>query len=94
MASELQKSAIGDGALGGSPEKPQEHPKRWKQFLITVGSVYPLTVVIPIALAWLPHFLVPLRMSVIRGMVSATLQWPACCSWPFLCSTASFDDDC
>jgi antibiotic biosynthesis monooxygenase (ABM) superfamily enzyme len=73
MASELQKSAIGDGALGGSPEKPQEHPKRWKQFLITVGSVYPLTVVIPIALAWLPHFLVPLRMSVIRGMVSATL---------------------
>jgi uncharacterized protein len=57
---------------GQSQDHPQG-PKRWKQFLITVAGVYPLTVLIPITLTWLEHYLVPLRVFVIRGLVSATL---------------------
>jgi uncharacterized protein len=56
-----------------SQDDPQG-PKRWKQFLITVARVYPLTVLIPITLTWLEHYLVPLRVFVIRGrLISATL---------------------
>ena len=73
MALHSQESAVGDGVPGRSVEKTAKCPKSWKQFLITVAGVYPLTVVIPIALTWLSHFLAPLRVSVIRGVVSATL---------------------
>ena len=45
---------------GQSQDHPQG-PKRWKQFLITVAGVYPLTVLIPITLTWLAHYLPPLR---------------------------------
>lgn len=73
MALGSRKSAVGDGAPGRAVEKTAKPPKGWKQFLITVASVYPLTVVIPITLTWLSHFLAPLRVSVIKGVVSATL---------------------
>ena len=73
MALDSQQSAVGDGAPGQAVEKTAKGPKRWKQFLITVAGVYPLTVVIPITLTWLSHFVAPLRVSVIRGVVSATL---------------------
>jgi antibiotic biosynthesis monooxygenase (ABM) superfamily enzyme len=57
---------------GQSQDQPKA-PKRWKQFLITVAGVYPLTVLIPIALTWLQHYLAPLRLFVVRGLISATL---------------------
>jgi antibiotic biosynthesis monooxygenase (ABM) superfamily enzyme len=66
----------GIAVTGDDPEpvaRPAKTPKRWKQFLITLAGVYPLTVLIPITLTWLSHFLPPLRMFAIRGMVSATL---------------------
>jgi antibiotic biosynthesis monooxygenase (ABM) superfamily enzyme len=47
--------------------------KRLKEFLVTVAGVYPLTVLIPIALTWLEHYLPPLKVFVIRGLISATL---------------------
>ena len=72
MALDPQKSAVEDGAPGRAVEKTTKLPKRWKHFLITVAGVYPLTVVIPIMLTWLSHFLAPLRVSAIRGVVSAT----------------------
>jgi hypothetical protein len=61
MALDSQNSAIGDGAPGRAVETTAKRPKRWKQFCITVAGVYPLTVVIPITLTWLSHFLAPLR---------------------------------
>lgn len=73
MALDSRESAVEDSAPGQSVEKTAKRPKRWKQFLITVAGVYPLTVVIPITLTWLSHFLAPLRVSIIRGVVSATL---------------------
>ena len=73
MALDSQSSAIGDGAPGRAVETTAIRPKRWKQFLITVAGVYPLTVVIPITLTWLSHYLAPLRVSMIREVVSATL---------------------
>ena len=73
MALNAQNSAVGDGAPGRAVETAAKRPKRWKQFLVTVAGVYPLTVVIPVTLTWLSHFLAPLRASVIRGVVSATL---------------------
>ena len=73
MTLNSQQYPVRDGAPGRVVEKTAKRPKRWKQFLITVAGVYPLTVVIPITLTWLSHFLAPLRVSVIRGVVSATL---------------------
>ena len=72
-ALDSQKSAVGDGAPGRAVEKIARHPKLWKQFLITVAGVYPLTVMIPVTLTWLSHFLAPLRVFAIRGVISATL---------------------
>ena len=45
--------------------------KRRKEFLITVAGVYPLTILIPIVVNWLAYYVPPLRVSVIRGLVSA-----------------------
>ena len=73
MALASQRSAVGDGAPGRAVEKTARRPKPWKQFLVTVAGVYPLTVVIPVTLTWLSHFLAPLRVLAIRGVVSATL---------------------
>ena len=73
MVLDSQNSAIGGGAPGRDVETTAKRPKRWKQFLITFAAVYPLTVVIPIALTWLSYSLAPLRVPAIRGLVSATL---------------------
>jgi antibiotic biosynthesis monooxygenase (ABM) superfamily enzyme len=48
-------------------------PKRWKQFVVTVAAVYPLTVMIPISLNWLSRYLPPLKIFLLRGVLSATL---------------------
>ena len=48
-------------------------PKRWKQFVITVAGVYPLTVMIPISLNWLSRYLHPLKIFLLRGVIGATL---------------------
>jgi antibiotic biosynthesis monooxygenase (ABM) superfamily enzyme len=48
-------------------------PKRWKQFVVTVAGVYPLTVMIPNLLIWLSRHLPPLKIFLLRGAISATL---------------------
>jgi uncharacterized protein len=73
MALEAGRAATGHDGTAGPAAKPTRGPKRWKEFLITVAGVYPLTVLIPIALTWLAHYLSPLKVSVIRGLISATL---------------------
>jgi antibiotic biosynthesis monooxygenase (ABM) superfamily enzyme len=70
--------AVEEGrAVTGDDREPvarlPKAPKRWKQFCTTLAGVYPLTVVIPITLTWLSHFVPPLTVFAIRGMVSATL---------------------
>jgi uncharacterized protein len=52
--------------------RPTAGPKRWKEFLITVAGVYPLTILIPIVVRWLAYYVPPLRVFVIGGLVSAT----------------------
>jgi antibiotic biosynthesis monooxygenase (ABM) superfamily enzyme len=47
--------------------------KRWKQFLLTVSAVYPLTLVIPEVLRLLAHIVPPLRAAVIPGILAAAL---------------------
>ena len=73
MVLEAGRVATGHEGTAAPAAKPTRGPKRWKEFLITVAGVYPLTVLIPIALAWLEHYLPPLKMFVIRGFISATL---------------------
>jgi antibiotic biosynthesis monooxygenase (ABM) superfamily enzyme len=73
MALEAGRAATGHDGTAGRAAKSIRGPKRWKEFLITVAGVYPQTVLIPIALAWLEHYLPPLRLFVIRGLISATL---------------------
>jgi antibiotic biosynthesis monooxygenase (ABM) superfamily enzyme len=73
MALEAGKAATGHDGTAEPAAKPTRGPKRWKEFLITVAGVYPLTVLIPIALTWLAHYLPPLKVFVIRGLISATL---------------------
>ena len=73
MALEAGKAATGHDRTAGPVARPTQGPKRWKHFLITVAGVYPLTVLIPISLTWLAHYLPPLRVFVIRGLISATL---------------------
>jgi antibiotic biosynthesis monooxygenase (ABM) superfamily enzyme len=73
MALEAGKAATGHDRTAGPVARPAQGPKRWKEFVITVAGVYPLTVLIPIALAWLAHYLPPLKVFVIRGLISATL---------------------
>jgi uncharacterized membrane protein YqaE (UPF0057 family) len=72
------RMAVEEGrAVTGDDREPvarlPKAPKRWKQFCIILAGVYPLTVVIPITLIWLSHFVPPLTVFAIRGMVSATL---------------------
>jgi uncharacterized protein len=73
MALEAGRAATGHDGTAGPAAKPTRGPKRWKEFLITVAGVYPLTVLIPIALTWLAHYLPPLKVFVIRSLISATL---------------------
>ena len=73
MSLEARKAGTGLDQTAGPITRPTQDPKRWKQFLITVAGVYPLTVLIPIPLAWLAHYLPPLRVFVIRGLISAIL---------------------
>jgi uncharacterized protein len=73
MAPEARKAATGHDQTAGPAARPTQGPKRWKLFLITVAGVYPLTVLIPITLSWLANYLQPLRVFVIRGLISATL---------------------
>jgi antibiotic biosynthesis monooxygenase (ABM) superfamily enzyme len=73
MALEAGRAATGHDGTAGPAAKPTRGPKRWKEFLITVAGVYPLTVLIPIALTWLAHYLPLLKVFVIRGLISATL---------------------
>ena len=73
MALEVGRAATGHDGTAGPAAKPTRGPKRWKEFLITVAGVYPLTVLISIALTWLAHYLPPLKVFVIRGLISATL---------------------
>ena len=73
MAPEAGTAATGRDQSTGPIARSSQDPKRWKQFLITVAGVYPLTVLIPILLAWLAHYLPPLRVFVIRGLISAIL---------------------
>jgi len=73
MALEAGRAATGHDGTAGPAAKPTRGPKRWKEFLITVAGVYPLTVLIPIALMWLEHYLPPLKVFVIRVLISATL---------------------
>jgi antibiotic biosynthesis monooxygenase (ABM) superfamily enzyme len=52
------RNSQSETALEDEPQKQlQKRPKRWKQFLITVACVYPLTVVIPITLTCYCTFL-------------------------------------
>jgi hypothetical protein len=67
MALEAGKAATGHDRTGGPVARPTQGPKRWKQFLITVAGVYPLTVIIPITLTWLAHYLPPLRVGRHQG---------------------------
>ena len=73
MALEAGKATTGHDQTTGPIARPTQGPKRWKQFLITVAGVYPLTVLIPIPLAWLADYLPPLRVFVIRGLMSAVM---------------------
>ena len=73
MALEAGRAATGHDRTARPVARSSQAPKRWKQFLITVAGVYPLTVLIPITLTWPEHYLVPLRVFVIRGLISATL---------------------
>jgi uncharacterized protein len=73
MALEAGRAATGHDGTAGPAAKPTRGPKRWKEFLITVAGVYPLTVLIPIAVTWLAHYLPPLKVFVIRSLISATL---------------------
>ena len=73
MTLEAGKAGTGHDRKTGPIARPTQDPKRWKQFLIAVAGVYPLTVLIPIPLAWLAHYLPPLRVFVIRGLISEIL---------------------
>lgn len=49
-------------------------PKSWKQFLLTLSAVYPLSLLLPQLMRLLIHFIPPLGHELIRGLlISATL---------------------
>jgi antibiotic biosynthesis monooxygenase (ABM) superfamily enzyme len=73
MALEAGRAATEHDGTAGPAARPTRGPRRWKEFLITVAGVYPLTVLIPLTLTWLARYLPPLRVFVIRGLISATL---------------------
>jgi hypothetical protein len=56
-----------------SDPQPVKKSKHWKQFLLTVSAVYPLTLLIPEVLRILSHVISPLREAVIRGILAAAL---------------------
>jgi hypothetical protein len=60
-------------AVDSSACQPVKKPKRWKQFLLTVSAVYPLTLVIPGLLGVLSHLVPLLRGEAIRGILAAVL---------------------
>lgn len=72
MKLEEGKVATGRDGTRKAVARPTTGRKRWKEFLITVAGVYPLTVLIPIGVHWLAYYVPPLRVSFIRGLVSAT----------------------
>jgi antibiotic biosynthesis monooxygenase (ABM) superfamily enzyme len=71
MAVEVGRAVTGDDREPVA--RLPKAPKRWRRFCIILAGVYPLTVVIPITLTWLSHFVPPLTVFAIRSMVSATL---------------------
>jgi uncharacterized protein len=73
MALEAGRAATGHDGTAGPGTKSTPSPKRWKEFLITVAGVYPLTVLLPFVLTWLTHYLPPLEVFVIRDLVLAIL---------------------
>lgn len=60
-------------AVDSGDPQPLKKPNRWKQFLLTVSAVYPLTLLIPEVLRIISHVIPALRETVIRGILSATL---------------------
>ena len=60
-------------AIDSDDPQPAKKPNRWKQFLLTVSAVYPLTLLIPEVLRISSHVIPALRETVIRGILSATL---------------------
>jgi antibiotic biosynthesis monooxygenase (ABM) superfamily enzyme len=77
MPSQSQRATTGHDVSGkavdsGAPQ-PLKKPNRWKQFLLTVSAVYPLTLLIPEVLRIISHVIPALRETVIRGILSATL---------------------
>jgi hypothetical protein len=77
MLSQSRRVGTGHDVFGkaidlGDP-KPVKKPKRWKQFLLTVSAVYPLTLLIPGLLGVLSHLVPLLREAAIRGILAAVL---------------------
>ena len=60
-------------AIDSAASQPVKKPKRWKQFLLTVSAVYPLTLVIPGLLGVLSHLVPLLREAAIRRILAAVL---------------------
>ncbi len=48
-------------------------PKPWKQFLLTLSAIYPLTLFVPILLTPLPRIAPILGSQIIRGLLSAAV---------------------
>ena len=60
-------------AIDSDDPQPAKKPNRWKQFLLTVSAVYPLTLLIPEVLRIISHVIPALRDAVIRGILTAAL---------------------
>ena len=77
MPSQSQRTITGHDVSGkavdsGDPQ-PLKKPNRWKQFLLTVSAVYPLTLLIPEVLRITSHLIPALREGVVRGILAAAL---------------------
>jgi antibiotic biosynthesis monooxygenase (ABM) superfamily enzyme len=59
------------GSLSGATRPVR--PKRWKQYLVTVSAVYPLTLLIPRVLGALSQYLPLLKEQAIRGVLTPML---------------------
>jgi antibiotic biosynthesis monooxygenase (ABM) superfamily enzyme len=64
---------VSSKAVDSGDPQPLKKPNRWKQFLLTVSAVYPLTLLIPEVLRIISHVIPALREIVIKGILSATL---------------------
>ena len=77
MPSQSQRTITSRGvegkAFGSVARQPIVKPKRWKLFLLTVASLYPLTLLIPKVLRIISHLIPALRGGVLRGILSAAL---------------------